>query len=128
MDYSDLLYLFADEFFELCQRGVLTDKESQLIQKRKAKRPLAGAYWNKCISELLATDGDDIKGISGSIGNVTGKVCIVKGTDEFDKLKEGEILVCNYTDPEWTPLFTLAAGVVVDTGGSLSHAAIVARE
>lgn len=128
VDYNDLLYLFADEFFELCQKGVLTDKEHQIIQKRKAKRPLAEAYWNKCISELLATDGDDIKGISGSIGNVTGKVCIVKGTEEFDKLKEGEILVCNYTDPEWTPLFTLAAGVVVDTGGSLSHAAIVARE
>ena len=38
------------------------------------------------------------------------------------------ILVCRYTDPEWTPLFALAAGVVVDTGGTLSHAAIVARE
>lgn len=126
--YNDLLYLFADEFFDMCQNGTLTDKESELIQKRKEKRPLAEAYWNKSISEILATEGDDIKGISGSIGKVTGKVCIVKCTDEFDKLKEGEILVCSYTDPEWTPLFTLAAGVVVDTGGSLSHAAIVARE
>ena len=39
-----------------------------------------------------------------------------------------EILVCRLTDPEWTPLFTLAGGVVADTGGELSHAAIVARE
>ena len=38
------------------------------------------------------------------------------------------MLVCPYTDPEWTPLFTLASAVVVDTGGTLSHAAIVARE
>ena len=76
----------------------------------------------------MATDEESIQGISGSVGNATGKVCVIKGTDEFDKLKEGEILVCSYTDPEWTPLFTLAAGVVVDTGGSLSHAAIVARE
>ena len=45
-----------------------------------------------------------------------------------DKLDKGDILVCTYTDPEWTPLFALAAGVVVDTGGTLSHAAIVARE
>ena len=122
-NYNDLLYLFADEFFDMCQKGTLTDKESELIQKRKAKRPLAEAYWNKSISEILATEGDDIKGISGSIGKVTGKVCAVKGADEFDRLKEGEILVCSYTDPEWTPLVTLAAGVVVDTGGSLSHAA-----
>lgn len=126
--YNDLLYLFSDEFFDMCQKGTLTDKESELIQKRKEKCPLAEAYWNKSISEILATEGDDIKGISGSIGKVTGKVCVVKGADEFDKLKEGEIFVCSYTDPEWTPLFTLAAGVVVDTGGSLSHAAIVARE
>ncbi|MCR5232459.1 MAG: hypothetical protein K6E53_00920, partial [Lachnospiraceae bacterium] len=39
-----------------------------------------------------------------------------------------DILVCPYTDPEWTPLFALAGGVVVDTGGTLSHAAIIARE
>ena len=43
-------------------------------------------------------------------------------------MQQGEVLVCTYTDPEWTPLFTLAAAVVVDSGGTLSHAAIVARE
>lgn len=36
--------------------------------------------------------------------------------------------MCPYTDPTWTPLFSLAAAVVSDTGGPLSHAAIVARE
>ena len=66
--------------------------------------------------------------MSGSAGQATGKVRVVRGPAEFDKLQQGEILVCTYTDPEWTPLFTLAAGVVVDTGGTLSHAAIVARE
>lgn len=42
--------------------------------------------------------------------------------------EKNDILVCKYTDPEWTLLFALAAGVIVDTGGTLSHAAIVARE
>lgn len=37
-------------------------------------------------------------------------------------------MVCPYTDPAWTPLFTVAAGVVTETGGALSHAAIIARE
>lgn len=36
--------------------------------------------------------------------------------------------MCRYTDPEWTPLFTLAAAGISDTGGTLFHAAIVARE
>lgn len=38
------------------------------------------------------------------------------------------MLVCQYTDPAWTPLFGIAAAIVADTGGPLSHAAIVARE
>ena len=42
--------------------------------------------------------------------------------------KPGEILVAPYTDAPWTPLFATAAGVVVETGGVLSHAATVARE
>ena len=115
VSYDDLLYLFADEFFKMCQLGELTHEAKKLIERRKGKRHLAEAYWNKSISEMLATDGDSIKGVSGSIGKATGKVCIIKSTAEFDKLKEGDILVCSYTDPEWTPLFTLAAGVVVDT-------------
>ena len=43
-------------------------------------------------------------------------------------LRDGEVLVCPYTNPAWTPLFQRAAAVVVDSGGSGSHAAIVARE
>ena len=77
---------------------------------------------------MLAADGSDITGVSGSVGKAVGSVRVIKSPEEFDKLQAGEILVCTYTDPEWTPLFTLAAGVVVDTGGTLSHAAIVARE
>ena len=47
---------------------------------------------------------------------------------DFASLLPGEVLVCPYTNPSWTPLFERAAAVVVDTGGLASHAAIVARE
>jgi pyruvate,water dikinase len=57
-----------------------------------------------------------------------GTVRVISGPAEFGKLKSGDVLVCPYTDPAWTPLFTLACAVVSDTGGPLSHAAIVARE
>jgi len=43
-------------------------------------------------------------------------------------VQPGEILVCPSTDPNWTPVFALLKGVVVDMGGSLCHAAIVSRE
>jgi pyruvate,water dikinase len=50
------------------------------------------------------------------------------GFEEFSKVKSGEILVCPYTGTAWTPLFVKIAGVVTDTGGMLTHAAIAARE
>lgn len=53
---------------------------------------------------------------------------MIHGPNEFGQLAAGEILVCPYTNPSWTPLFQRAAAVVVDTGGPGSHAAIVARE
>lgn len=127
-EYDDLLYLYADELYNVCKNGKLDDEHRQLIEKRKASRPLALAYWSYCIERTLATGSDEIAGVSGSAGKATGKVRIVRSSEEFDRLQRGEVLVCPYTDPEWTPLFTLAAAVVVDTGGSLSHAAIVARE
>ena len=45
-----------------------------------------------------------------------------------EELEPGEILICEVTDSSWCALFPLVAGMVVDIGGPLSHAAIVARE
>ena len=125
--YEDYLYLFADEFYRLLEHG-MDDKTQALIERRKEMRPLAVAYWNKAMSDALASDEKGICGVGGAVGQASGRVCIVRSPQEFDKLSEGDVLVCTYTDPEWTPLFTLASAVVVDTGGTLSHAAIVARE
>ncbi|MBQ8093066.1 MAG: phosphoenolpyruvate synthase [Clostridia bacterium] len=125
---DELIYLFAEELFEVCRAGKLDESARERIARRKKKRSLAEAYWNNCISTLLSTGNGDISGVSGSNGKAAGRACIIRGPEEFGKLEKGDILVCPYTDPEWTPLFTLAAGVLVDTGGTLSHAAIVARE
>jgi len=69
-----------------------------------------------------------IKGQVGSPGIASGTVKVISGPTEFHKLNQGDVLVCQFTDPAWTPLFGLASAVVADTGGALSHAAIVARE
>jgi rifampicin phosphotransferase len=69
-----------------------------------------------------------LTGMSGSPGVVEGTVRIIRNPSEFNKLRQGDVLVAPYTNPAWTPLFQRAAAVVVDTGGVASHAAIVARE
>lgn len=69
-----------------------------------------------------------IHGQPGSLGHVEGFVRRIDDPAYGDKLQAGEILVTGTTNIGWTPIFPRAGAVVTDIGGSLSHAAIVARE
>ena len=63
-----------------------------------------------------------------SPGVVTGPVRVLRTLADAERLRPGEILVTQATDPGWTPLFLTAAGLVMERGGMLSHGAVVARE
>lgn len=67
-------------------------------------------------------------GSPASSGSARGLVRVVLDPKDFSELRQGEVLVCPYTNPTWTILFLRAAAVVVDTGSVGSHAAITARE
>ena len=67
-------------------------------------------------------------GIAGSPGIVEGIARVVMTVDEFDEVRDGDILVCQMTNPAWVVLFTKIAGLVTDTGGTTSHPAVLARE
>ncbi|WP_433757326.1 PEP-utilizing enzyme [Nocardia sp. CA-135398] len=69
-----------------------------------------------------------VTGAAASRGVVAGPVRLVHSVDDFDAVRPGDVIVCRTTDPSWTVLFGVAAAVVTETGGILSHAAIVARE
>ncbi|HET6932506.1 MAG TPA: PEP-utilizing enzyme [Candidatus Acidoferrum sp.] len=73
-------------------------------------------------------DSKEIKGFAASSGVVEGTARVVKSVEEIDHLRKGEILVCHITNPTWAPIFQKIAAAVSDIGGSMSHAAIVARE
>lgn len=73
-------------------------------------------------------EGDVLKGIAASPGRVTASARVIHGPNEFEQMRPGDILVARITTPAWTPLFALAAAVVTDVGGPLSHSSIVARE
>ena len=120
--------LFHKELLEVIKRGNLNESDKEKINRRNEKFPLAVKVWEASKLLIFKTDGDVLKGVSGSTGIAVGKVCLINSPKEFYKMKKGDILVCHLTDPEWTPLFKLASAVVADTGSALSHAAIVARE
>lgn len=77
---------------------------------------------------LPPTQGLELSGVAASGGVVEGVARVLAGPEQMGDFLPGEILVVQSTDVGWTPLFPLAAGVVTQLGGALSHAAIVARE
>jgi phosphohistidine swiveling domain-containing protein len=72
--------------------------------------------------------GEVFRGLPASGGVVEGTARVLLSADEMGTLEPGEVLVVHTTDVGWTPLFLLAAGVVTELGGPLSHAAVVTRE
>jgi phosphoenolpyruvate synthase/pyruvate phosphate dikinase len=70
----------------------------------------------------------DLFGVSGSSGVVEGIVKVVRTEAELRKIQRGDSLVAPMTVSSWMPVFFLLGGVIVDRGGSLSHAAVTGRE
>ncbi len=69
-----------------------------------------------------------INGNGACAGIINGPARVLNSLAEAERLSAGDILVCKTTAPPWAPLFAIAAGVVTDSGGILSHSAICARE
>lgn len=92
---------------------------------------LVGGIW-ECsrVPEPVRGEGSSqpevITATGVSPGVVTGRAVVVTDPADLD-IDEGDILVSSTTDPSWTPPCSCPAGLVVDSGGPLSHAAVVAR-
>ena len=133
---EDIFYLEVDEMMAMA-KSPLPVKE----KIRARQEAFTYAQHNACPN--IIRDGEEIfgaetgsteigtsglQGVAGSPGKATGLTRIIKGPDEFTRLKKGEILVAPITNPAWTPLFAVASAVITEVGGILSHGAIVARE
>ena len=135
-DPADVHHLRFEELAGMDDGGALPAAEREryrrLVVARAAKRRELDGIPLLDTASLFPTrrrrPGALVSGMPASRGQATGTVRIIRGPAEFGQLRSGEILVCPYTNPSWTPLFQRAAAVVVDAGGIASHAAIVARE
>lgn len=75
-----------------------------------------------------ALPADQIIGVGAGAGVAEGRVCVVNDPDFSDEMELGDVLVARTTDPSWASVMFMASALVVDIGGVLSHAAVVARE
>ncbi len=113
-------------------RAIAEDRSARLAAERDLSLPLLmrEADLPRLLRERSrAPDGAaDLTGLCVSPGSVEAEVVVMRDPGEFASMRRGAILVTRATDPSWTPLFTLASGVVVEVGGMLSHASTIARE
>jgi pyruvate,water dikinase len=80
----------------------------------------------KWLGGMSSTDG--LSGFAASPGVAEGPARVLISADQIGEVHDGEILVAQLTAPSWAPVFRRIAGTVTDTGGMMSHAAIVCRE
>lgn len=116
--------LVRQQFKLYSERSVLiwNGKKCTHLSKQKGEAVL------QAIEETINTDVSEFRGMIACPGKVTGRVVVIQGKNEFDKMKEGDILVTTMTRPEFVPLMKKAAAIITDEGGITSHAAVVSRE
>jgi pyruvate,water dikinase len=129
-----VFYLTPEELPRLAQGEDLAG----LIAQRRKRRELALGLEApqvlfsddlEAIGRKLETaQGDTLQGVPLSAGVTEGPALVLLEPTAAPAGEEGFILVCPSTDPAWVPLFVHAKGLVMETGGVLSHGAIVARE
>ena len=78
--------------------------------------------------KVESTDSGTLRGTGASPGVIRGPARVALSNLDFPRIRPGDIIVCPSSNPSWVPVFTVAGGLVTNTGGVLSHAAVVARE
>jgi pyruvate,water dikinase len=133
-DAQDVFYLYDSEIRQLVTGHQADLHARQIVTKHKRDME---RFENIALPSVIYGDDpppiedpslDKLVGVPTSIGHYTGKVTVVRGLKDFNKVQQGDVLVIPYSDVGWTPLFARAGAVVAESGGLLSHSSIVARE
>jgi rifampicin phosphotransferase len=128
---DDVFYLTVEEL-----TGPLpADPKAMVARRRERREAYQGLHtpseWTgqptPQADNSADVDTDVLIGVGVSAGVVEGTVRVVLSPDD-DDIRPDEILVAPFTDPSWSSLLFISAGLIVDIGGALSHAAVVARE
>jgi pyruvate,water dikinase len=135
---EDIFYLTIDARADLLAGG--SNDWKRMIQVRRAERDRHASIsvpdtiqdWHsvaRSVNTDSLPDSDGVfHGIPISAGKVVGPVRFVRSMEDWGRVRSGDILVVAVIDPGMAPLFGLAAGLIAEMGGTLSHGAIIARE
>ncbi|MHC1605133.1 MAG: PEP/pyruvate-binding domain-containing protein [Candidatus Methanofastidiosia archaeon] len=134
-EQADIFFLSKEEIFSLLKSCNSDVKE--IISRRKNEfEQFKNVLPPKFLKGKIEFDDTVVReknvlritGTSASPGSFTGYVRVVESINQLSKIKADEILVTSNTDPGWTPVFAKLGGLIIETGGVLSHGAVVSRE
>jgi len=127
---EQIFFLQRREFLQCFEPNAELSFLRQKTEKRFKKWKRSGAATKIEYKAQKKQEGksSELQGLGVSAGKIQGKAYVVRSLAEAQKMKPGGILVTGSVDPAWTPVFAKAGGLVLEVGGILSHASIVARE
>ena len=86
-------------------------------------------YGDNIPEPIIVSKGEkELNGIAASSGYYKGEVKVVRGNNDFKSVNDGDVLVIPFSDISWSPIFVKAGAIISESGGILSHSAIIARE
>ncbi len=131
---EDIFYLTLDEVRRAVD-GSLAPADARVIAEQRAQEVALAAEGEPPevvvgdVAELIQIPGRRVfRGVPASRGRYTGRAVICRGVADLDRVAEGDVVVVPYSDASWTPLFSKAGAIVAESGGLLSHSAILSRE
>jgi len=131
----DIFFFSKEEIFAIAKGDMFIDKgtiskRKEEFEKYKNVLPPKFLKGNVEFDDTIEKQDNLLKvtGTSSSPGIATGIIRVVDTIRELPEVKDDEILVTSNTDPGWTPVFSKIAGLITETGGILSHGAVVSRE
>jgi phosphohistidine swiveling domain-containing protein len=130
-EVADLLLDPVDRRALVAERREVHERRRRFVPPRvvgKAPVPPSGPVDRFDGAVFESTEPAVLRGTGASAGRARGTARIVLTSAEFDRVQQGDIIVCPSSNPSWVPVFAIAGGLVTNTGGVLSHAAVVARE
>ncbi|MEM2930008.1 MAG: PEP/pyruvate-binding domain-containing protein [Thermoproteota archaeon] len=113
---------------ELAGVRLLVNSRKQDFLKYENTTPAKFLQGSREFNDPPPESGIVFKGIPASQGVLTAPVRVLKSVEDVWQVRAGEILVVPRTDPGWTPVFCKIGGLITETGGMLSHGAVVSRE
>lgn len=134
-DPMDIFFLSKETIFDIASGKTSIDKETLLQEKQsffsnQGHLPPKFIQGNTEFDDTIIYDENSVQitGVGCSPGIATGTVRIVTSISEIGTIEKDDILVTRNTDPAWTPVFKKLSGLITETGGILSHGAVVSRE